>query len=104
MLKKNSPDNCRKIKTIGITWLTAAVFLAILTLPQNAAADETNNTKGLYHSFHVGATYPLGSFDDTTDANVHCRFDFSYTLTDKLFVTLFGGFSQFTDDYGTRGL
>jgi hypothetical protein len=85
------------------------LLLVVLVLPQFVMADPV---KGLRLSFHVGATYPLGSgsirSDDPgsianslnywADSNVHFRFDLTYRLSDKIDLMVFSGFSQFTDD------
>lgn len=82
-----------------VAWAVWFLLLVVLVMPQSILAERNFNLNG---SFHVGSTYPLSSLDETSDSNIHFRFDlgFRYQLTDKLAVAavVFYGFNQFTED------
>jgi len=82
-----------------VAWAAWFLLLVVLVLPQSILAEKNFRLNG---SFHVGSTYPLSDLDETSDSNIHFRFDlgFRYQLTDKLAVAavVFYGFNQFTED------
>jgi hypothetical protein len=49
-------------------------------------------------SAHVGGATPTGGWDKYTDANVHWRFDFQYSIKDHLRIMAIAGLSQFTTE------
>jgi len=85
-------------------WVAAVLFFVVLLMPQSTLA-QTDKRYSFNGSFHVGSTYPLSDLNNTSDSNIHFRFDLSlrYRLNDKLEAAVVGfyGFSQFTEDHFT---
>lgn len=91
-----------RFKLPGFAWAAAVLFFLVLVMPQSTLANDKYSFNG---SFHVGSTYPLSDLNETSDSNIHFRFDlsFRYKLSDRLEVAALGfyGFNQFTEDHFT---
>ena len=57
--------------------------------------------KNWWISAHVGATYPLGALDNTTDANVYAAIDLSTPVSNNLDLSFILGLAQMTSENTT---
>jgi opacity protein-like surface antigen len=68
---------------------------------RGVATEKPPHLRRLYNSFHVGATYPLGSLDTQSDSNIHIRADSAFLINDRVHFVAMVGLNQFSAEYAS---
>jgi len=68
---------------------------------RGVSTEKPAHLRRLYNSFHVGATYPVGSIDPDNDSSIHIHADGAYLVNGSLHFVVMAGLNQFTAENNT---